>query len=902
MGRIQTNLPSLTGQHNLSRAQDTLNISLVRLSTGLRINNGKDDPSGLIASEVLRSEIGAIGQSIRNSERANNIVATADAALSQVSTLLNDIRSLIEASANKGAISSAEIAANQVQIDSALDSVTRIAQTTVFGGDKLLNGAKSFAVSASGGALGPFQSTADITINSFDPTLHTASVGDDVSVSVTTAARKKTVEIRGDDFTGGNGIGLLDLSVGTSTRTTTTLTTFDSTIGNNTSLNDLTTAATRATRTIAGAQAGATNDLTELTSGGGANTVTANVVGNLGTVAITFNVAAVQADIGVLRDAINAVASQTGVIATGSGAAATNDLTLTSSFVGATGAATLTATAATAGADVATFNAAVGALTAGVNGVGGATTFRITGNKGTADILLTDNNLVINNGASVLRDLINTRTGTTGVSAAVNAAGNIVLTSSGVGSSSLASIEAISPSAAGDITTLSSQSTKTSVTGVDGVSNSTTIELQGDLGRSVITFNNDAVINNSSALSNAINAVTSLTGITASGSGHGGTVTLTSRKYGSAAVASASAIAATNSADVTLFNSVGAAGTQRSLTGVDAQGSITHARGTGTISAIGEALSYQDSSINFTGVTNPALNAATFATKTIRGDSAGAFASAGLDSLSSTTGNTISFTVTGNLGSAAISGVNVNALKADSRLLVDQINAQSLTTGVRASTTANGSGTFALTDIVLTAITPGAAGNVNIVASSATAGGDVTVFNAGNTSTANTAGTSPTATASFDVTGGALFQIGPTVNFSNQVTVNITSLDLSTLGRNFSTTGIKALSALKTGGTDVLSSADLSTAEQLIGQAISQVATLRGQLGALQKNVLESNIASQQTSLEQVTAAQSSIRDADFAAETAALTKNQILVQAGTSVLSIANSSPQQILALLPRG
>jgi flagellin len=66
--------------------------------------------------------------------------------------------------------------------------------------------------------------------------------------------------------------------------------------------------------------------------------------------------------------------------------------------------------------------------------------------------------------------------------------------------------------------------------------------------------------------------------------------------------------------------------------------------------------------------------------------------------------------------------------------------------------------------------------------------------------------------------------------------------------------------------------------------------------------VLESNINSQQTALEQVTSAQSSIQDADFAKETANLTRAQVLVQAGTSVLAIANSAPQAILALLPRG
>ena len=78
-----------------------------------------------------------------------------------------------------------------------------------------------------------------------------------------------------------------------------------------------------------------------------------------------------------------------------------------------------------------------------------------------------------------------------------------------------------------------------------------------------------------------------------------------------------------------------------------------------------------------------------------------------------------------------------------------------------------------------------------------------------------------------------------------------------------------------------------------------QVAVLRGRLGAFEKNTLETNINSLSVALENVTASESSIRDADFAAETAALTRAQILVQANTSVLSQANSSPQNVLALL---
>ena len=84
MARINTNVSSLTAQKHLGRAHDQLNTALQRLSSGLRINAGADDPAGLIASEVLRAEIGGIQQAVDNSQRAVSIISTAEAALAEV--------------------------------------------------------------------------------------------------------------------------------------------------------------------------------------------------------------------------------------------------------------------------------------------------------------------------------------------------------------------------------------------------------------------------------------------------------------------------------------------------------------------------------------------------------------------------------------------------------------------------------------------------------------------------------------------------------------------------------------------------------------------------------------------------------------------------------------------------
>jgi flagellin len=123
MSRINTNISALQAISKLIANQSDLNTRLERLSSGLRINRGADDPAGLIASESLRSEIKGITAAIDNSTRAINVISTADAALGEVSKLLLEVKSLINASSNDGALSNDEVQANQLQIDSLLESI-----------------------------------------------------------------------------------------------------------------------------------------------------------------------------------------------------------------------------------------------------------------------------------------------------------------------------------------------------------------------------------------------------------------------------------------------------------------------------------------------------------------------------------------------------------------------------------------------------------------------------------------------------------------------------------------------------------------------------------------------------------------------------------------------------------
>jgi flagellin len=147
MARINSNVPSLIARSNLAAANTDLQTRLQRLSTGLRINRGADDPAGLIISERLRSEIGGLNTAVSNSNRASSVIATTEGALAEVSDLLSSIKGLVVQAANTGAVSDGERAANQVQIDSAIDSITRISNSASFAGLKLLNGSLDYTLS-----------------------------------------------------------------------------------------------------------------------------------------------------------------------------------------------------------------------------------------------------------------------------------------------------------------------------------------------------------------------------------------------------------------------------------------------------------------------------------------------------------------------------------------------------------------------------------------------------------------------------------------------------------------------------------------------------------------------------------------------------------------------------------
>ncbi|MBC8367103.1 flagellin [bacterium] len=138
--RTNHNISAINAKRILSRNDFEMSRSLERLSSGLKINTAGDDPAGLVISENMRAQITGLNQAIENSELAVTMVQTAEGALTEVHALLNSMRELALHAANEGAVSSADLAADQAEIENALSTLTQIAENTQYATKKLLNG------------------------------------------------------------------------------------------------------------------------------------------------------------------------------------------------------------------------------------------------------------------------------------------------------------------------------------------------------------------------------------------------------------------------------------------------------------------------------------------------------------------------------------------------------------------------------------------------------------------------------------------------------------------------------------------------------------------------------------------------------------------------------------------
>ena len=137
---INTNITAMNALMNLTNVSNNVANDIQQLSSGLRINTAADNPAGLIISQSLQSQINGLNQAVSNSQDANNLIKTADGALSEVGNLLQTVRQLAVHAANTGVNDQVAVQADQTQISSAIGSIQQISQNTQFGDKFLLNG------------------------------------------------------------------------------------------------------------------------------------------------------------------------------------------------------------------------------------------------------------------------------------------------------------------------------------------------------------------------------------------------------------------------------------------------------------------------------------------------------------------------------------------------------------------------------------------------------------------------------------------------------------------------------------------------------------------------------------------------------------------------------------------
>ena len=152
---INTNVASLNAQRNLSASQSSLNTSIQRLSSGLRINSAKDDAAGLAISDRMNSQIKGMTQATRNANDGVSMAQTAEGALSSSGDMLQRIRELAVQSSNSSN-SASDRKALQTEVTQLTSELNRVANTTEFNGTKLLDGSMgtaNFQIGANAGQL-----------------------------------------------------------------------------------------------------------------------------------------------------------------------------------------------------------------------------------------------------------------------------------------------------------------------------------------------------------------------------------------------------------------------------------------------------------------------------------------------------------------------------------------------------------------------------------------------------------------------------------------------------------------------------------------------------------------------------------------------------------------------------
>ncbi|HUT02200.1 MAG TPA: flagellin [Phycisphaerae bacterium] len=195
---IKHNLMADAAARHLGKAYDALAVSVQRLSSGLRINSARDDAAGLAVRELIRADVAALQQGSRNARDAISMLQAAEGGLSMMDTILVRMRELAEQSATDS-YSATQITIMQNEFDELADEITRIANTTSFNGNNLLD---ATTVNAFEIALGSGLTAGQtIKLDKQDMMATTLGVGGAVEI-----ASGRGVAATGDNYFTGNDV------------------------------------------------------------------------------------------------------------------------------------------------------------------------------------------------------------------------------------------------------------------------------------------------------------------------------------------------------------------------------------------------------------------------------------------------------------------------------------------------------------------------------------------------------------------------------------------------------------------------------------------------------------------------------------------------------------------------
>ena len=151
--RVNSNVAALNALRHLNHTEKELNRNLERLSSGRRLNRAADGPAELVISEQMKAQITGLEQSIRNSETSISMIQTTEGALSEVSSILINLRQLAVHSANEATNDEKMLQANQGEIENLLVTLSNISKNTQFGTRTLLDGSNSVSGVAVGDGM-----------------------------------------------------------------------------------------------------------------------------------------------------------------------------------------------------------------------------------------------------------------------------------------------------------------------------------------------------------------------------------------------------------------------------------------------------------------------------------------------------------------------------------------------------------------------------------------------------------------------------------------------------------------------------------------------------------------------------------------------------------------------------